>query len=294
MMKRVSTPDLEIAYEDTGPKNGRPVVLVHGWPDDIHCWDRIVPELMTNGCRVITPYLRGCGPTQFLSSDTLRSGAIAALGEDLIQFIGRLDLEDVLVAGYDWGARAGYAAAALHPEPINVLLAMSAGYATSVPLKSMSYELAQAYWYEWLVAWKLGREALNNDRQRLCRYLWKTWSPNWRFTEEEFSATAASWNNPDWSEISAHAYLQRWGEAEGAPEHREAEERLAENPPINVPTIMLQGAEDRCNLPETSEGKERFFNNGYERKVLQGVGHFLPREAPGEVLSAIHRLRKEP
>jgi pimeloyl-ACP methyl ester carboxylesterase len=290
MTKHIETPHLNIAYEETGDPNGRPIVLVHGWPDDVRCWDRITPELVDHGYRVLAPYLRGCSPTTFRSTDTVKSGAIAALGQDLADFIERLDLNEVLVVGYDWGARAGYVVGALFSERLRGLVALSAGYATSKPVHEMSYNLAKAYWYEWLVATKQGREAMEKDRRRLCRYLWQTWSPGWEFTEAEFAATASSWDNDDWTPISIHAYLQRWGEAAGAPEHEQLEKRLLENPPIQVPTVMLQGADDADNFPETSADKDRFFINGYERRTLPGVGHFIPREAPEEVLSAIRQL----
>jgi pimeloyl-ACP methyl ester carboxylesterase len=211
MTKYIETPSLNLAYEEMGDPKGTPVVLVHGWPDDVRCWDKITPELIKLDCRILAPYLRGCTPTTFRSANTLRSGAIAALGQDLADFIERLDLRDALVVGYDWGARAGYVVGALFSEHLRGLLAMSAGYATSRPVREMSYDLAKAYWYEWLVATKQGREAMDKDRRRVCRYLWQTWSPGWKFTDAEFAATAASWENDDWAPISIHAYLQRWG-----------------------------------------------------------------------------------
>ncbi|MBW8727727.1 MAG: alpha/beta hydrolase [Inquilinus limosus] len=267
-----------------------PVVLVHGWPDDVRCWDEVTPQLVAAGCRVLAPYLRGVGPTRFRSAGTMRSGAIAALGQDLADFIEGLGLRDPLIVGYDWGARAGYAVAALFPQRVRGLVAMAAGYATGTPVREMPYELAKAYWYEWLVATKAGREAMEADRRRLCRFLWESWSPGWRFTEAEFEASAASWDNPDWAPISIHAYLQRWGETAGAPEHAELEDRLARSPRIGVPTIVLHGARDGDNLPETSAGKDGFFRGGYERRVLEDVGHFVPREAPDEVVAAARRL----
>jgi pimeloyl-ACP methyl ester carboxylesterase len=290
MAKFIETPSLNLAYEEAGDPKGKPIVLVHGWPDDVHCWDKITPELARLRYRVLAPYLRGTSPTTFRSEQTLRSGAIAALGQDLADFIEGLDLRDVLVAGYDWGARAGYVVGALFSERLRGLLAMSAGYATAKPLREMSYDLMKAYWYEWLVATKQGRVVIEQDRDGFCRYLWQTWSPRWKFDEAEFAATAASWDNDDWAPISIHAYLQRWGETAGAPEHEALEQRLRETPLIRVPTVMLQGAEDADNFPETSEGKERFFASTYERRVLPGVGHFIPREAPDAVLAAIRQL----
>jgi len=290
MPKYLETSHLNIAYEETGGPHGSPIVLVHGWPDDVRCWNHVTPELAATGFRVLAPYLHGCTPTTFRSAETLRSGAIAALGQDLADFIAALDLRDVLVVGHDWGARAGYVVGALFSERVRGLLAMSAGYATAKPIRELSYDLAKAYWYEWLVATKQGRDAMDKDRRRLCRYLWETWSPGCRFTDAEFPATAASWENDDWAPISIHAYLQRWGEAQGAPEHEAREQRLREIPPVQVPTVMLHGENDADNFPETSEGKERFFVAGYERRLLPGVGHFIPREAPSEVLAAIRQL----
>ncbi|CDN57898.1 Putative hydrolase (plasmid) [Neorhizobium galegae bv. officinalis bv. officinalis str. HAMBI 1141] len=290
MTKYIKTPHLNLAYEEAGDRRGKPIVLVHGWPDDVRCWDKITPELAGSGYRVLAPYLRGCTPTTIHSAGTMRSGAIAALGQDLADFIDGLELRDVLVVGYDWGARAGYVVGALFSERVCGLLAMAAGYATSKPVGEMSYDLAKAYWYEWLVATKQGREAMDKDRRRLCRYLWQTWSPGWTFDDAEFEATAASWENGDWAPISIHAYLQRWGEAAGAPEHEELEKKLLENPPVRVPTIMLQGADDADNFPETSEDKEQYFASSYQRVVLPGVGHFIPREAPHAVLTAIRQL----
>ncbi|KGM32880.1 alpha/beta fold hydrolase [Inquilinus limosus] len=289
-IQQLRTSHLDIAFEAAGPADGMPVVLAHGWPDDVRCWDRVTPQLADAGYRVLSPYLRGVGPTRFLSAGTMRSGAIAALGQDLADFIDGLDLRDALVVGYDWGARAGYAVAAAFPQRLRGLVAMSAGYATGQPVREMPYELAKAYWYEWLVATRAGREAMEADRRRLCRYLWESWSPGWRFAEEEFQASAASWDNPDWAPISIHAYLQRWGEATGAPEHEALQDRLSRSPPIGIPTIVLHGARDGDNLPETSAGKDSFFRGGYERTVLEDVGHFVPREAPDAVVAAARSL----
>ncbi|WP_051386999.1 alpha/beta hydrolase [Bradyrhizobium sp. ARR65] len=289
------TNELEVAYEVLGPAKGRPLVLIHGWPDDVRCWDKTIEKLSHHNFRIYAPYLRGSGPTRFLRDTTMRSGAIAALTLDLSQFLDALDLNDAIVAGYDWGARAAYGVAALFPGRLAGLVAASAGYATAVPPTEMPYDLAQAYWYEWYVATGQGEQAYRADRRRLCRYLWESWSPAWPGRDREFEVMAASLDNPDWAEISIHAYRQRWHDARGAPEHEDAERRLAEAPRIEVPTIMLQGAEDRDNLPVTSENKERYFAGGYERRLLSGVGHFVPREAPqafAEAILAISQRRQ--
>ncbi|WP_211328621.1 alpha/beta fold hydrolase [Thermomonospora umbrina] len=280
MTEFVKTSCLEIGYERWGPPDGPVVVLAHGWPDDVHCWDEVTPALTEAGCRVLAPYLRGFGPTRFLEDDRPRSGQIGALGHDLAEFIERLDLRDVVVSGHDWGARAAYVVGAVFPERLRGLVAMSAGYAASGPDQEISFPLARAYWYEWFVATRRGRETFDRDRRRICRYLWESWSPGWRFDNEAFERSAAAWDNPDWHAITVHAYLQRWGEAAGDPAYDDLEDRLAHRPPITVPSIVLHGGRDADNLPETTEGKESLFTAGYERNVLPGIGHALPREAP--------------
>ncbi|RQH15027.1 alpha/beta fold hydrolase [Bradyrhizobium sp. RP6] len=286
------TNELEVAYEVCGPADGRPLVLVHGWPDDVRCWDKVIDRLSGRNFRIYAPYLRGSGPTRFLRSSTMRSGAIAALTLDLSQFIDVLDLNDVVLGGYDWGARAAYGVAALFPHRLAGVVAAAAGYATAIPASRMPHDLARAYWYEWYAATSNGRTAYRDDRKRLCRYLWQSWSPAWPDRDVEFEAAASSLDNPDWADISLHAYRQRWRDAEGAPDHEDVERRLAEPPTINVPTIMLQGAEDGDDLPVTSEHKERYFGSSYERRLLPGIGHFVPREAPDRFAAAILDIPK--
>lgn len=281
------TTELEVAYELSGPAEGRPLVLVHGWPDDVRCWDKVIEKLGDRHFRIYMPYLRGSGPTRFLRTSTMRSGSIAALVLDLAQFLVALDLNGVVLGGYDWGARAAYGVAALSPQRLVGIVAAAAGYATAIPASQMPYELARAYWYEWYVNTAHGVKAYREDRKRLCRYLWESWSPAWPDGDAEFEATTASLDNADWPDVSIHAYRQRWHDAKGAPEHDEVERRLAEPPVIGVPTIMLQGADDRDNLPLTSEHKERYFSGGYERRLLPGIGHFVPREAPQAFADAI-------
>jgi pimeloyl-ACP methyl ester carboxylesterase len=234
MLQTVHTEALEIGYEEYGKPDGPPIVLVHGWPDDVRCWDRVTPKLVQQGFHVLMPYLRGVGPTRFLSADTMRSGQIGALGMDIAQFLEHLDLRDVLLVGHDWGARAGYVASAIYPDRLRGLIAISAGYATNTPVHAMDYSQVQAYWYEWLIATKQGRKAFERDRQRLCHFLWHSWSPEWKFAESEFLATATSWDNTDWSAVSIHAYLHRWGEAPGDPELEDLEAALEQAPPIRV------------------------------------------------------------
>ncbi|VIO67833.1 alpha/beta fold hydrolase [Bradyrhizobium ivorense] len=287
MLLSCRTRELDVAYENSGAADAPPLVLLHGWPDGVRCWDRVIEKLGDHHFRIYAPYLRGSGPTRFLQEKTMRSGAISALTVDLAEFLDALDLNDVVLAGYDWGARAAYGVAALFPSRVAGLVTAAAGYATAMQVAEMPYDLAKAYWYEWFVATSLGEKAYREDRQRLCRYLWASWSPPWPGRDAEFDAIAATLDNPDWADISLHAYRQRWHDAKGAPEHEEIEHRLAGAPEISIPTIMLQGAEDRDNQPVTSENKERYFTAGYERRLLGGVGHFVPREAPQAFADAI-------
>ncbi|KOG61241.1 alpha/beta hydrolase [Streptomyces griseoflavus] len=286
----VDTAALRIAYDVSGPPDGRPVVAVHGWPDDIHCWDGVLPYLHRAGCRVYRPYLRGFGPTRFRSADRRRSGQIGALGRDLADFVEALDLQDVVVAGHDWGARAGYVVGALFPGRIGALVAISAGYSTNRPDSAVPYPLAHAYWYEWYMATARGRRAMTEDRRGFCRYLWTTWSPGWDFADADFEQAAGAWDNPDWADITVHAYLHRWGEAPGDPAYQDIEDRLADPPPVRVPALVLHGEQDGDNRAGTTEGQESLFAGPYERVLLPGIGHFPPREAPRATAEAILHL----
>ena len=290
MTGTIQTADLEIAYERWGPAGGRPVLLVHGWPDDVHCWDGVVGQLTGAGCRVYAPYLRGFGPTRFRRPETLRSGQISALGRDLCDLIEALDLHDLVLAGHDWGARASYVASIVAPRRIRGLLAMSVGYPSASLDAPISFRQARAYWYQWFFATAKGRRTLERDRRALCRHLWETWAPSWRFTGETFDQSAGAWDNPDWHAVTVHSYTHRWGGEPGDPAYDELEALLAEKPPVRVPTIVLHGAEDGASLATSSEGREGFFTAGYRRQVLEGVGHFVPREAPSQATAAILEL----
>ncbi|WP_406635275.1 alpha/beta fold hydrolase [Amycolatopsis sp. WGS_07] len=293
MTEFVWTPDLKIGYEADGPPDGRPLVAVHGWPDDPHCWDGVVPELTKAGYRVYRPYLRGFSPTEFRTPDKPRSGQSGALGQDLRDFLEALDLSGVVLAGHDWGARAGYVVGALFPERVSRLVAMSAGHGASGPDTPLDYPLAHAYWYEWFVATKRGQDAMHRDRRAFSRYLWRTWSPGWEFSAAEFDRAALAWDNDDWPQITISAYLHRWGEQDGDPAYAELERELAKPPRVRVPTLVLHGGKDADNLPSTSAGKDELFAGEYRRVVFEDVGHFPPREAPVRTAEEILRWAAE-
>jgi len=287
MTKHVRTSCLEVAYEDRGSPQAEPIILVHGFPDDIRTWDGVVAPLVDAGYRTLTPYLRGFGPTRFLEKTTFRSGQLAALGQDVIEFADAVGIERFMLVGHDWGARAAYIAAGLWPGRVQGLVALSVGYGTSTPKDQISYDQAQAYWYQWYFGLERGRMALEQDRRGLCRWLWGAWSPDWQFDDATFETTARSFDNPDFVEVSIHSYRHRWGNAPGDRRYDELEARMATLPRIGVGTTVLHGANDGATYPETSAGKERHFTGPYQRRVIGSVGHFIQRERPAAVIDAV-------
>jgi pimeloyl-ACP methyl ester carboxylesterase len=290
MTEFVRTAALDLAYEVSGPDGGRPVLAVHGWPDDPRTWEGCLGLLDDEGFRVYRPYLRGFGPTRFRRESTMRSGQLSALTQDIAELIEVLALEDPILVGHDWGARAGYGLAATRPELVSALVAMSVGYASTGPDASVSPEQARAYWYQWYFSTEVGRRAITDERRDICRLLWSRWFASGEFEEHGFEATAASWDNPDWAEVTIHSYSQRWGEAEVDPDLADLEEELAKGPKIAVPTIVLHGEDDRATLVDATAGKNEYFTASYERRLLPGIGHFVPREAPDAVVDAILAL----
>lgn len=288
-LRRFATPLLDLAWEEGG---AGPVtaVLVHGWPDDPRAWDGVAERLRAAGVRTAAPYVRGFGPTRFRDAAAMRGGQISALVQDLLDFLDALGAERVLLVGHDWGARAAYGVAALAPQRLLGLVACSVGYGTNAPGQQLGFDQARAYWYHWYFALERGRQALERDRRDFVRRIWSLWAPSWRFTDTEFDASAPSFDNPDWIDVTIHSYRHRWGLAPGDPRHDDLERRLAEPLPVRVPTVILHGAEDGATLPETSAGKDGLFTAGYRREVLAGVGHFVPREAPDAVAAAALEL----
>lgn len=292
--KSVQTSYLEVAYEEQGDPHAQPIILVHGFPDDIRTWDDVVEGLVNEGYRTFVSYLRGFGMTRFLNKNMQRSGQITALSHDIIEFADAVNIDRFILVGHDWGARAGYVVAALIPERVSALVTISVGYGTENPQQHISFAQAQVYWYQWYVHLERGRATLEQDRNRFCQYLWKMWSPKWRFDDREFETKAQSLYNPDFVEVVIHSYRHRWGNAPGDPRYNDIERRLANMSFITVPTTMLHGADDEATLPESSAGKKRYFTRAYTRRVLPRVGHFVQREKPDAVINAIlERARKE-
>ena len=290
--RHVRTPSLDIGYEESGSADGTPVILLHGWPYDPRCYDAVVPLLTQARCRVIVPYLRGFGPTRFLSADTPRSGQQAALGNDLRELMDALQIPRALLAGYDWGGRAACVVAALWPERAIGLITGNAYNIQDIANanKPQAPEQEARFWYQYYFHTERGRAGLEQNRRALCRLLWRLWSPHWDFDEATFEKSAASFDNPDFVAVTIQSYRHRYGSAPGDPALDEIERRLAAQPKITVPAIALQGEADGVLGPELSQGHARQFTGRYERRVLPRIGHNPPQEAPGAFADAVLAL----
>ena len=288
-MERVRTSVLDIAYEHAGPLDAYPVVLMHGFPYDPRAFDEVVPIINAAGFRTIVPYLRGYGGTRFLSPDTMRSGQQAAVGHDLLELLDALKVADAILAGFDWGARAACVVAALWPERVRGLVTCC-GYQIqniAASLRPAEPESERRFWYQYYFHTERGRAGLTANRDELCRLLWKLWSPTWSFDDGTFKRTAASFENPDFVDVVIHSYRHRFGNVEGDPRYAATEARLADQPRINAPSIVVQGIADDVNPPWKSEGHEKYFCGGYERRLFDNVGHNPPQESPKAFAMAI-------
>jgi len=292
-MKTIRTSILEIGYEESGDPRGFPIILLHGFPDDAHAFDDVAPPLAKAGYRVLVPYLRGYGPTRFLDASAARMGEQAALGQDLIDLADALDLPRFAVSGFDWGNRAANIAAALHPDRIRAGVFVG-GYSiqnTVAPPQASAPEAARNLWYQWFFNTESGRATLQANRKALCKLLWQTWSPGWHFTDETYDRTAASFDNPDFVDVVIHSYRHRIGNAAGEERFKAIEQQLAQRPKIQAPAITLYGADDGIARPAAeSRGEVNSFPNLVGRRVIPDCGHFLPREKPEAVSSAMLEL----
>ncbi len=291
-IKHVGTATLNVAYEESGREDGTPVFLMHGWPYDPRCYDEVVPPLVAASYRVIVPYLRGFGPTRFLSAETPRSGQQAALGNDLRELMDALSIDRAMLAGYDWGGRAACIVAALWPERVHGLVTVNGYNIQDIAGSAKPVAPAQEhrFWYQYYFHTGRGRAGLEQNRRALCRYIWSIWSPNWNFDDPTFERSAVSFDNPDFVAVTIQSYRHRFGYAPGDPALEAIEQRLAERPKIPAPTIALQGEADGILPPQGSEQHAGFFCGPYQRRVLPKVGHNPPQEAPSTVTQAILEL----
>ena len=277
------TPALDVAYEASGPSGGFPIILLHGFPDDVRAYDDVAPPLAAAGYRVLVPYLRGYGPTRFVDPKAPRMAQQAAIGQDLLDFMDALGIRRAALAGYDWGGRAACLAAILAPERVRALVTIG-GYNVQDTLAAPRPAPAaqeRAFWYQWYFNTERGRVGLAQSRRDICRLLWREWSPSYQFDDATFERTAVSFDNPDFVEVVIHSYRHRHGNAVGEPRFDAIERRLATRPPITVPTVILHGGDDGVSLSRAWERELSLFPAGTARHVVTGAGHFLPREQPG-------------
>jgi len=295
-MKTVTAGVLEIAYHETGPLDGKPVILLHGFPYDIHAYDAVARQLATEGWRCLVPFLRGYGPTRFLSDQTFRSGEQAALGADLLAFMDALSIPPAVLGGYDWGGRAACIVAALWPERVRGLVSCGTGYNIqniAIAGRPVSPEEECRYWYQYYFHAERGKAGLTQNRRELCRFIWRIWSPTWAFDDATFEQSYAAFENPDFVDIVIHSYRHRFGGIPGDPALQSIEAQLAKQPDINVPTCVLQGADDGVDPPDAIDHPASHFTTpSYERRIIPKAGHNLPQEAPAAFAAAIRSVAR--
>ncbi|MBV9496506.1 MAG: alpha/beta hydrolase [Acidobacteria bacterium] len=292
--RTVQTPTLDIGYVESGPSTGFPIILLHGFPDDVHAYDGVAPPLARAGHRVLVPYLRGCGRTRFRDPKTPRMAEQAAIGQDVIDFADALKLPRFAVAGFDWGGRAAQVAAALHPDRVRAGVFVG-GYSIQDVFSvgpPASPETEARFWYMYYFNTERGRAGLAQNRKALCKLLWQQWSPTWKFTDAEYEKTAASFDNPDFVDCVIHSYRHRNMNAPGDPRFEADERKLAARPKIEAPCILLYGADEGLGGPPspTGGGERTQFPNLVDRRIIPGAGHFLPHEKPEPVSSALLEL----
>jgi pimeloyl-ACP methyl ester carboxylesterase len=293
VVEHVAAGVLSIGYDDHGPAEAMAVVLLHGFPYDAHAYDDVATALAREGLRVIVPYLRGYGPTSFLSPDTIRSGQQASLGHDLVALLDALRIDRAIVGGFDWGGRAACIVAALWPERVLGLVTCGGYNVLDVAgsARPQSPEVEHALWYQWYFHGERGRAGLAQHRHDFCRLLWSMWSPRWRFDDATYARTSASFENPDFVDVVIHSYRHRFGFVDGDPTVEETERRLADRPAISVPTVALYGGDNGVAPAPPTERNRHLFTGSFERIVIPGVGHNVPQEAPRPFADAVLALR---
>jgi pimeloyl-ACP methyl ester carboxylesterase len=288
-LRQIEAGDLRVGYADVGPSDGGPVVLLHGWPYDIHSYAEVTPVLASAGYRVIAPYLRGYGTTRFLSDATVRNGQQSVLAVDAIALMDALGVERAIVGGFDWGARTANVMAALWPNRCKAMVSVS-GYlignqeANKAPLPPPA-ELS--WWYQFYFATERGRLGYERYLSEFARLIWQTASPRWDFDDETFERSARSFENPDHVDIVIHNYRWRLGLADGERRYDDLERMLAEGPAITVPTITLEGDANGAPHLDPSVYASKFSGKYEHRTITGGVGHNLPQEAPQAFADAV-------
>ena len=286
-LKTVKAGDLNVGYLEFGLRSQPACIMLHGFPYDVQAYMEVAPILTAAGVRLILPYMRGYGPTSFLSADTLRSGEQAAFGSDLLAFINALEIEKAVVGGYDWGGRAACVVAALWPNRVEALVTGNSYNIQNIAraLEPTEPAVEAAYWYQYYFHSERGRRGLMKNRRGFARQLWKMWSPNWDFDEHTFELTAGSFDNPDFVDVVIHSYRHRFGLVPGDPAFAKIESRLSAQPTIDVPTIAIDGTGDGVS-GSTKHHAERFIGP-FEHREFDRAGHNLPQERPKEWACAV-------
>ena len=283
---------LDVALYQCGPVDGPPVFLMHGFPYDIHAYAEVAPLLAAKGCRVHVPYLRGFGATRFVGDATPRSGEQAALGADLLALLDALVVPRAVLAGYDWGGRAACVVAALWPARCAGLVSFNSYNIQHIAsaVRPDTPENEHRLWYQYYFHSERGRAGLLADRRALCRLLWRLWSPTWAFDDATFARSAAAFDNPDFVEVVVHSYRHRFGLVAGDPALAPIEQRLAAQPPITVPTISFDGADDGVRPVAAPTQHARHFTGPRAHRVVPGAGHNMPQEVPRVFADAVLEL----
>lgn len=288
-LKQIDAGVLNVSYAEAGPVNGRPVILLHGWPYDIHSYVDVAPLLAARNYRVIVPYLRGYGGTRFLSSETLRNGQPSALAVDVIALMDALKIEKAVIGGFDWGARTANIVAALWPERCKAMVAVS-GYligSQAANRKPLPPKAELEWWYQYYFATERGRAGYEAYRRDFNKLIWQLASPKWKFDDATFERSAASFDNPDHVQIVIHNYRWRLSVAEGERKYDDFERRLAQGPLINVPSLTLESDANGAPHPDPAVYAKKFTGKYEHRTITGGVGHNLPQEAPQAFAKAI-------
>ena len=288
-IKQIDAGVLNVGYAEAGPADGPAVVLLHGWPYDIHSFVDVAPLLAQAGCRVIVPYLRGYGTTRFLSDKTFRNGEPAALAVDIIDLMDALKVQKATIAGFDWGARTANVVAALWPERCKAMVSVS-GYligGQESGKQPLPPKAELQWWYQYYFATERGRAGYDRHRHDFSKLIWQLASPKWNFDDATFDRSAAAFDNPDHVAIVIHNYRWRLGLAEGEPRYDELERRLAKAPDITVPTITLEGDANGAPHPEADAYAKKFSSKYAHRVIAGGIGHNLPQEAPRAFAEAV-------
>ena len=288
-LKSITAGPLEVSYAEAGPASGEPVILLHGWPYDIHAFERVAPILAANGKRAIVPYLRGYGGTRLRDANAVRNGEQAAVAMDMVDLMDALNIGQAVLAGFDWGARSADIVAALWPERVKSLVSVS-GYligSQAAGKQPLPPEAEYQWWYQFYFATPRGELGYAKNAKAFNKLIWKLASPQWKFDDATFDRTAAAFNNPDHVAIVIHNYRWRMGLADGEPRYEAIEQKLAGAPTISVPTITMEGDANGAPHPPPEAYRAKFTGKYEHRTIAGGIGHNLPQEAPEAFAKAV-------